>query len=81
MSDPKVVIELAGVGRAVVHGDSLPQWEARGWVPLGPAADGGTTETSAEQAARVAAEAERLAAVLAGTPNEPKPRKRAAASE
>ena len=64
--------------RGAVHGDSLPQWEARGWVPLGPSAEGQSTETSAELADRLAAEAERLAAVLAGTPKK-RPAKKSAA--
>lgn len=81
MSGVRIVIEHPGLdgARAVVPGESLPTWEARGFVPLGESADGGT-ETSVEAAARVAAEAERLAAVVGGLAKK-RPAKKVAAAE
>jgi hypothetical protein len=67
----RVVIEHewpdAPTTRAVIAVDALTTHEARGWVALGPCSDPlrDPIRTDQEQAAHDAAEAERIAALLA----------------
>lgn len=69
-SDDFVVIaneQLPGQ-RSVVHKDSLPGWELRGWVPLGPAASTREAVTVAEVEAAAAEEAAHVAEVMSPEP-------------
>lgn len=68
MSASHIVIENPTLdARSVCAPEALSAWEARGWVALGGTSDPARDpiRTDAEQAAHDAAEAERIAALLA----------------
>jgi len=75
-----VVVEHADTkARACVDSSAAEHYRLRGWTPVGPAAEPGSTETVDERDARIAAEVAAERASLARTAEQgedtPKPNK------
>jgi len=70
-----VVVEHADINtRACVDSSAVEHYRLRGWTPVGPAAEPGSTETVVERDKRIVAEAAAERALLEQeTPAEPEP--------